>query len=223
MPSPSVCFCASCNLEFATDVFDLCPVCHSPPVEGLRRPWSQTEFLIRNFGDKSDPIVRLHADQQSVNKNMAFVAAAWVGIVFVLICFRLFQGVDFNPPFVVASIMLAVLAVVFGIVLLYMKNFRPIEVLRDGSLRIPRAANAPRSMTGLLINAAIKASHDASERSYYKLPTSQWLPFVERMGKGEALSLVNELVEPGMRPLFSKVDSQMVEVRNALNSLATKA
>lgn len=223
MPSSSGCFCKPCNLEFASDVFDSCPVCHSPPVEGARRPWARTEFLIRNFGDTSDPIVRLHADQTNVNKNMAVMAAAWVGIAIVLICFRVFQGVDFHVPFVSAGTLLAVLAVVFGIALLYMKNFRPIEVLRDGSLRIPRAATAPRSMTGVLINAAIKASHDASERSYYKLPTAQWLPYVERMGNGEALSLVNELVQPGMRPFFTKVDSQIVEVRNTLNALATES
>ena len=223
MPSPPICFCKLCNLEFASDVFDSCPVCFSPPVESARRPWSRTEFLFRNFGDKSNPIVRLHADQKIVNRNIVLLAAIMLGCGVVVCCLQDFRGVNFQTAFMVVSSLLGLLAVILGITVLYLKNLRPIEVLRDGSLRIPRAVFVSRSVTGMLINTAARAGQDASERSYYKLATSEWLPFVERMEKDRSLSLVIELMPPFLRSYFPSADSLIVEIRFALKSLAIQA
>lgn len=226
MPAKTDCYCSRCNVEYATDLFESCPVCLSPPVETARRPWSRTEFLFRNFGDSSRAIVRMHADQSIVNKRLTLVGAIVFTILVIVIGLNASQDVRGEEARRVALLAYgctaAVATVIVGLVALTMKNLRPVEILSDGSLRIPKAMAVSRSITGNLINAAVNAGQDASERGFLKIASSDWLPFVDAMGKDKSLSLVNQVVPLMFVQFFHQVDSQIVEVGWALRALAIK-
>jgi hypothetical protein len=218
-------YCADCSIEYAPP-FTWCPWCAEVAAAG--RPVTWVDRLYQDWSDPARPLCRIRPNPAAVKarvwRSIGIVAAVFAGIsLLVIITTMRSQPDQLLTNLVSLFVTGLMLAVVTLLIVGSHLVMRGVEILPDGSLRLPVMLQRIKTPAGLIAGALLQSDTGVRiQRGFLVLPSDAWVDAVfVPSPRGDKWRIATSSVwyEPNLlRRDFPDLDRQLAQIVDYLRS-----